>query len=67
LRRAAHTLKSSSAIVGAMALSAAARDLELETSQGEPADAAGSVANIVALFEKSSEALRAFVAEKTPG
>jgi signal transduction histidine kinase/CheY-like chemotaxis protein len=61
LRRAAHTLKSSSAIVGAMALSAAARDLEHETSQGEAADPAASVANIVNLFEQSCAALRSFI------
>ncbi|CAN5143034.1 N/A [soil metagenome] len=59
MRRAAHTLKSSSAIVGAVALAAAARQLEQDAMVGALGDPAGAVGNIVSLFEASCTALEA--------
>ncbi len=60
MRRAAHTLKSSSAIVGARALSAAARQLEIEASSGTLGDASAKVAHMVTLFGATCEALARF-------
>ncbi|CAN5339267.1 hypothetical protein BH09PSE6_BH09PSE6_27230 [soil metagenome] len=59
MRRAAHTLKSSSAIVGAVALAAAARQLEQDAMVGALGDPAAAVGNIVSLFEASCTALGA--------
>lgn len=51
LRRAAHTLKSSSAIIGAMALSHAARQLEAQAVAGEVEAPATMVDDIAQGYE----------------
>lgn len=62
LRIAAHTLKSSSANVGAMTLSNAARDLEYGARDGTLSQPAVAVAQIVSEFAQVREALRDTVA-----
>jgi HPt (histidine-containing phosphotransfer) domain-containing protein len=62
LVRPAHTLKSSSATVGAMRLSATARDLEMRGRSGALADdTAARVERLHADWNASSEALRSWV------
>ncbi len=63
LRIAAHTLKSSSANVGAMTLSNAARDLEYGARDGTLAQPAAAVAQIVSEFAQVRDALKAAVAK----
>ena len=64
LVRPAHTLKSSSATVGAMRLSAVARDLEMAGRSGSLDEATDErVARLRADWEASAGALRAWVAE----
>ncbi|MCC7096789.1 MAG: response regulator [Thermomonas sp.] len=62
LRIAAHTLKSSSANVGAMTLSNAARDLEYGARDGTLSQPAVAVAQIVSEFSQVREALKAALA-----
>ncbi|WP_297833365.1 ATP-binding protein [Thermomonas sp.] len=62
LRIAAHTLKSSSANVGAMTLSNAARDLEYGARDGTLSQPAVAVAQIVSEFTQVREALKASMA-----
>lgn len=50
IRRAAHTMKSSSAIVGALALAQAARTLEMRASTGQLTDCPAAVNEIAELF-----------------
>lgn len=64
LVRPAHTLKSSSATVGAMRLSAIARELEMAGRSGSLDEATDErVARLHADWEASADALRAWVAE----
>ncbi len=62
LRIAAHTLKSSSANVGAMTLSNAARDLEYGARDGTLTQPAIAVAGVVNEFTQVREALKAAMA-----
>ena len=62
LRIAAHTLKSSSANVGALTLSNAARDLEYGARDGTLSQPAVAVAQIVSEFTQVREALKASMA-----
>jgi signal transduction histidine kinase/DNA-binding response OmpR family regulator/HAMP domain-containing protein len=57
LRRAAHTLKSTSATFGAMALSATARELEYLAREGMLEGAAGQIARAEAEFARVKTAL----------
>ena len=57
LVRPAHTLKSSSANVGALALAEACRTLDAEARTGTVADPASRVATIDAAFTGASQAL----------
>ena len=63
LRIAAHTLKSSSANVGAMTLSNGARDLEYGARDGTLSQPAQAVARLVSEFAQVREALKASLAE----
>jgi HPt (histidine-containing phosphotransfer) domain-containing protein len=58
LRRAVHTLKSSSANVGATRLSGLCRDFEARLRDGWPEDGADRLSMIEAEFGKVSAALR---------
>ncbi|WP_297143893.1 ATP-binding protein [Thermomonas sp.] len=62
LRVAAHSLKSSSANVGAMPLSVAARELEHAARDGTLTQPASAVAKIVGEFSKTRAALQAILA-----
>jgi signal transduction histidine kinase/CheY-like chemotaxis protein len=62
LREAAHSLKSSSANVGAMALSAAAKRIELGARLQSLDRPAVAVALVVSEFERARRALQAFLA-----
>ena len=66
LVRPAHTLKSSSATVGATRLAAMARELEMDGRAGtlEAAAAGQRIASVRAAWEEASAALRAWVAEE---
>jgi HPt (histidine-containing phosphotransfer) domain-containing protein len=68
LVRPAHTLKSSSATVGAMRLAGMARELEMDGRAGtlEAASAGERAASVRATWEEASAALRAWVAEQGP-
>ncbi|MCR6495337.1 response regulator [Thermomonas sp. S9] len=66
LRVAAHTLKSSSANVGATTLSNAARDLEHGARDGTLSEPSAAVAAIVAEFARVRAALQAQQAGKVP-
>jgi HPt (histidine-containing phosphotransfer) domain-containing protein len=57
LRRASHTLKSTSATFGALALSAVARELETLARDGMFAGAAEQIARAEAEFSKAKTAL----------
>jgi CheY-like chemotaxis protein len=57
LRRASHTLKSTSATFGAMALSAMARELEQSARDGRLEGAAGQIARAEAEFARAKTAL----------
>jgi CheY-like chemotaxis protein len=57
LRRAAHTLKSSSANFGATTLSAMCKDLELRVKAGELGDVEARLAQIAAEYERARAAL----------
>jgi HPt (histidine-containing phosphotransfer) domain-containing protein len=57
LRRAVHTLKSSSANVGALRLSSLCRELEARTKDSVPDDAAAQVAQIELEYAGVREAL----------
>jgi HPt (histidine-containing phosphotransfer) domain-containing protein len=59
LSRAAHTLKSTSASIGAMALSAVARELEFLTKDGTLAGAAELLAHAEAAYAQASAAMEA--------
>jgi HPt (histidine-containing phosphotransfer) domain-containing protein len=59
LRRASHTLKSTSATFGAMALSAVARELEHLARAGVPEGAAGYIARAEEEFARARAALEA--------
>jgi CheY-like chemotaxis protein/two-component sensor histidine kinase len=61
LREAAHSLKSSSANLGAMALSAAAKRIELGARMQSLDRPAVAVALVVAEFERARRALQAFL------
>ncbi len=63
LRIAAHTLKSSSANVGAMTLSNAARDLEYGARDGTLSQPAQAVARLVNEYASVREALKASIAD----
>ena len=68
LVRPAHTLKSSSATVGAESLAATARDLELAGRSGTLADvAAAQVAGLRAAWNEAGAALRAWIANGDDG
>jgi CheY-like chemotaxis protein/HPt (histidine-containing phosphotransfer) domain-containing protein len=60
VRRAAHTLKSSSATFGAMALSVLARELEYRARDGVLDGVAELLARIETQFEKAKAALQAY-------
>ena len=62
LRVAAHTLKSSSANVGAMKLHGLCKELESQARQGQVADPAGQVAAI----EQEFVAMRTFLRQQLP-
>jgi HPt (histidine-containing phosphotransfer) domain-containing protein len=64
LHRAAHTLKSSSANVGAVNLSALAKTLEADADAGQTANAAGLIARIIPAFADAVNALEHEVPEK---
>ena len=66
LVRPAHTLKSSSATVGAMRLAGMARELEMDGRAGtlEAASAGERAASVRAAWEEASVALRAWIAEE---
>ena len=66
LVRPAHTLKSSSATVGAMRLAAMARELEMDGRAGtlEAASAGQRAASVRAVWDDAASALRAWVAEE---
>jgi len=57
LRRAVHTLKSSSANFGAMTLSGLCRDLEQQVAAGELGEAPGRLADIEQEYERAKAAL----------
>jgi HPt (histidine-containing phosphotransfer) domain-containing protein len=57
LRRAAHSLKSTGATFGAMALSAAARELEYLARAGTLDEAAGHIAHVESEYAKAKAAL----------
>ena len=57
LRRAVHTLKSSSANVGALRLSGLCRDLEAGARESMPDDAAAQVSQIELEYSRVREAL----------
>jgi two-component system sensor histidine kinase/response regulator len=59
LRRAAHSLKSTSATFGAMALAAAARELEYLARDGLLDEAAGCIARVETEFARARAALEA--------
>jgi CheY-like chemotaxis protein len=59
LRRAAHSLKSTSATFGAMALSSAARELEVAALEGRLESAADQIAQAEAEFARAKAALEA--------
>jgi signal transduction histidine kinase/DNA-binding response OmpR family regulator len=65
--RAAHALKSSSAMLGAMALSARCGELERDGRAGSVDDAVARVAAIEALCRAASHALEAEVSGLAPG
>ena len=67
LRVAAHTLKSSSANVGATTLSDAARDLETGARDGTLTQPATAVARIVGEFAQVRAALQAQLASNGAG
>jgi PAS domain S-box-containing protein len=54
----AHSMKSSSANIGAMRLSAMARELEEQIRSGDPVDAEGQVRALADEFERVSQALK---------
>jgi len=62
VRRAAHTLKSSSAMLGARALSAACAELERLSRLGDVGDAAARVAALDVLYADVRSALQAVAA-----
>ncbi len=64
LRRAAHTLKSTSATFGAMALSALARELEYQARDGTLEGAEALIGRIKKEYEKAKAALAAVKKEK---
>lgn len=64
VRLAAHTLKSSSAIVGALALSAAAKQLEQAAKEGKAEHALNAVQEIRQHFQWAQEALEAHFHQK---
>ena len=66
LVRPAHTLKSSSATVGAMRLAGLARELEMDGRAGtlEAASAGERAASVRTAWEEASTAMRAWVAEE---
>jgi HPt (histidine-containing phosphotransfer) domain-containing protein len=64
LVRPAHTLKSSSANVGALQLAEACRDLEASARAGAVDDPAGRVATIAAAFGQARDELLAARAER---
>jgi signal transduction histidine kinase/CheY-like chemotaxis protein/HAMP domain-containing protein/HPt (histidine-containing phosphotransfer) domain-containing protein len=59
LRRASHSLKSTSATFGAMAMSSAARDLEVAAREGRLERAGGQIAQAEAEFVRAKAALEA--------
>jgi HPt (histidine-containing phosphotransfer) domain-containing protein len=59
LHRAAHSLKSTSATFGAMALSSAARDLEVAAREGRLERAGDQIAQAEAEFTRAKAALEA--------
>ncbi len=63
VRRAAHTLKSTSATFGAMRLAAIGRDIETAAAADELTDLAPRIAEAEAEFAIASVALRAAAAE----
>ena len=65
LRRAAHTLKSTSASLGAVRLSAICRGIEAAANNGELL--AANVADAAAEFDAASAALAARASRATPG
>jgi len=67
IRRAAHTMKSSSAIVGALALSQAARALEMRASAGQLADCQNAVNEIAELFGETTIAIDEWRAHAVTG
>jgi HPt (histidine-containing phosphotransfer) domain-containing protein len=66
LVRPAHTLKSSSATVGAMRLAGLARELEMDGRAGtlEAASAGERAASVRTAWEEASAAMRAWVADE---
>jgi HPt (histidine-containing phosphotransfer) domain-containing protein len=64
--RPAHTLKSSSATVGAQRLAATARRLELASRNDELAGATDALDSLDAEWQATEVALRAWMASKTP-
>ena len=62
LRRAAHTLKSTSASVGALALSTACREIETGSPEGDPAWLEGRIEAAAAEYVRAEAALRAWLA-----
>jgi HPt (histidine-containing phosphotransfer) domain-containing protein len=64
LREAAHSLKSSSANVGAMQVSELARELELAGIDGNLADAAGLCDRLEAAIRKANAALATILASE---
>ena len=67
LLRAAHSLKSSSLNVGALALGEQCRVVEAEARAGGVTDPAGAVEAIAAAFEEARAALLAQRESRTPG
>jgi HPt (histidine-containing phosphotransfer) domain-containing protein len=58
-RRAAHTLKSSSAILGAMGLSEISKELEMIGKSGDLNQVDGKLDNLIAIFEQVELKLKA--------
>ena len=63
LARSAHSLKSNSASLGALGLSALAKELELAAKAGQLADAAQQVERLAGAYEQVAAALKAWQSE----
>ena len=67
IRRAAHTMKSSSAIVGALALAQVARTLEMRASAGQLTDCQTAVNEIAELFAATAVEIDAWRSQAVTG